>query len=43
MACNVYRYISGFLFNIYIKIIYENERFKTHKKFQRTSRKLEYI
>ena len=33
----------GFLFNIYTKIINEDERFKTHKKFQRSNRKLEYI
>ena len=33
----------GFLFNIYIKIKYEDERQRTHTKFQRTSRKLEYI
>jgi hypothetical protein len=33
----------GFLFNIYTKIKYEDERFKTHKKFQRSNRKLEYI
>jgi hypothetical protein len=33
----------GFLFNIYIKIISEYERFKTHKTIQRGTRKLEYI
>jgi hypothetical protein len=33
----------GFLFNIYTKIKYKDERFKTHKTFQQSNRKLEYL
>jgi len=43
ISYNVPQIYLGFLFNIYIKIINEYERQRTHTKFQRTSRKLEYI
>jgi hypothetical protein len=43
MAHNVSQIYLGFLFNIYTKIIYEDETFKNTKSVERSIRKLEYI